>query len=218
MIRLHHILIPLLTLATLRGEAGEVLWNVFDAMDHDWGEDMKGASAAYYGSGVSPEIGFKYNYNTAGTRITSMTPAMEFMNAGLNGVYWVVANYGDQLCSSSDFLSKTLLVDFGYSNPGVGNSISIPLGGKSFYAACFGDAFEYDALTNQYHEEPFLAWVQINASQTDGISVGSSGVVIGGDGMVVGRFLTIPQATPEPTSGLLLLLGAAVLSLRRRAQ
>ena len=32
----------------------------------------------------------------------------------------------------------------------------------------------------------------------------------------VGQFLAIPQAAPEPTSGLLLLLGVAGLALRRR--
>ena len=206
------------SLLTLRGESSEVLWDVFSAANYDFYQDMKGGSAYYYGN-ATPEIGFKYNFNNAGTRITSLTPAMEFMNCGCNGLYWVIASYGDELCSSSDFLSKSLLVDFGYSNPSVGNNISVPTYGSTFYAACFGNAIEYDALTGQYHEAPFYAWVEIYASQTDGISVGGSGVSVG-DGIVVGQYLTIPQGNPgpipEPTSGLLLLLGLASLALRRR--
>ena len=207
------------SLIAIRGEAGEVLWDVFTAANYEFSQDMKGGSAYYYGSIATPEIGFKYNYNTAGTRITSLTPAMEFMNCGCNGLYWVIANYGDELCTSSDFLSKALLVDFGYSDPGVGANIPIPTYGTSFYAACFGNAIEYDALTDQYHSTMFYAWVGINASQTDGISVGDSGFSVG-DGLVVGLHLTIPQenpgAIPEPTSGLLLLVGSAQLLIRRR--
>ena len=208
----------MITLAAFCGEAGEVHWDVFAKQEYDWGEDMKGTSAAYYGGNVSPEIGFKYNYNPAGNLILSITPAMEFMNCGNNGIYWVIANYGDQLCSSSDFLTKTLLVDFGFSGAKVGNDISISVGGKSFYAACFGTALEYDALTNQYHEDTYFAWVQINATLKGGISVGGSGVSIG-DGIIVGQYATIPldvpEPTPEPTSGMLLLLGTAALCLKR---
>ena len=204
-----------LALFAITGEAVEVLWNAFAAEDHDWYQDLKGASAYYYGT-VTPEIGFKYNYNTAGTRITSITPALEFMNCGANGLYWVIANYGDELNSSSDFLGKTLLADCGFSDSGVGDDILIPSGGKSFYAACFGDTFEYDDLTKQYHETPFFAWIEIDASRTDGISVGSSGIAIG-NGVIVGEYATIPLDIPEPTSGFLLLIGAARLALRRRS-
>ena len=97
-----------LSLIAVRGEASEVLWDVFAASNYDFYPDMKGGSAYYYGSIATPEIGFKYNYNNAGTRIISLTPAMEFMNCGCNGLYWVIANYGDELCTSSDFLSKAL--------------------------------------------------------------------------------------------------------------
>ena len=64
------------------------------------------------------------------------------------------------------------------------------------------------------YENPVYGWVELNLSDDGVLSVGHSAWDLDGGAMVVGG----GSATPEPTSGVLLLFGVALLGLRRRPQ
>ena len=194
-----------LSIFTLRGEAGEVRWNVFDlTMDGSmYYPPLDGQAAGYYGGDITPEIGFLYNRNQQG-RITSITAAWELMNCGANANTWVLANYGDELITSADFLAKTSVFE---------NTITVPTRGTEFYLAFKGILFDYDEQIGMT-ELPYYGWVNLGVTRTDGLYVNNSAVSIGNP-IAVGSYSAL--STPEPTSGLLLLVGSALLLIRRRS-
>ena len=185
-------------------EAGEVRWNVFDLTDTGsmFYPPLDGQAAGYYGEDITPEIGFFYNRNQQG-RITSLSASWTFMNCGANANTWVLANYGDELITSADFLAKTSVFE---------NDINVPARGTEFYLAFKGILFAYDEQTGMT-ESDYYGWVNLGVSRTDGLYVNGSAISIGAP-IAVGSYSAL--AIPEPGSGLLLLLGVAGLALRRR--
>ena len=192
------------SLAAVRGGASDVRWNVFSlTMDGSmYYPPLDGQAAGYYGGDITPEIGFLYNRNQQG-RITSITAAWELMNCGANANTWVLANYGDKLITTADFLAKTSVFE---------NDVAVPSRGTEFYLAFQGILFDYDEQIGMI-ESPYYGWVNLGVTRTDGLYVNSSAVSIGAP-IGVGSYSALP--IPEPTNGLLMLLGSALLALRRR--
>ena len=193
-----------LSLAAISGEAEDVRWNVFGLTTDGsiFYPPLDAQAVGYYGGDVTPEIGFLYNRNQQGS-ITSITGAWELMNVGANADTWVLANYGDELITSADFLAKTSVF---------GNDIAVPLRGTTFYLAFKGILFDYDEQIGMT-ESAYYGWVNLGVTRTDGLYVNGSAVSIGAP-IAVGSYSALP--IPEPTSGLLLLVGSAFLLTRRR--
>ena len=194
-----------LLILAVRGEAGEVRWNVFElTMDGSiYYPPLDGQAAGYYGGDITPEIGFLYNRNQQG-RITSITAARELMNCGANANTWALANYGDELITSADFLAKTSVFE---------NTIAVPTKGTEFYLAFQGILLDYDEQIGMT-ELPYYGWVSLGITRTDGLYVNGSAVSIGTP-IAVGSYSAL--STPEPTSSLLVLVGSALLLIRRRS-
>ena len=194
-----------LLILAVRGEAGEVRWNVFElTMDGSiYYPPLDGQAAGYYGGDITPEIGFLYNRNQQG-RITSITAARELMNCGANANTWALANYGDELITSADFLAKTSVFE---------NTIAVPTNGTEFYLAFQGILLDYDEQIGMT-ELPYYGWVSLGITRTDGLYVNGSAVSIGTP-IAVGSYSAL--STPEPTSSLLVLVGSALLLIRRRS-
>lgn len=69
----------------------------------------------------------------------------------------------------------------------------------------------YIAFQNEFAGGTRYGWFQIGVDQAGELNILSSAWDLDGDAIVVG-------AIPEPTSGMLVLLGMAALALKRRAQ
>lgn len=73
--------------------------------------------------------------------------------------------------------------------------------------------FDIDPVTGQLKRgDAYYGWVELRAMSDGNVELLASAVDIDGDAMIVGG----GSATPEPTSGVLLLLGISLLVLRRR--
>ena len=73
----------------------------------------------------------------------------------------------------------------------------------------------YLALLGGENFDEYWGWVELQGNQTDGLSVVSSALSKDGP-LIVGGGLADPDPTPEPTSGMLIVLGVAGLALRRK--
>lgn len=212
-------------LAIYTAGAAEVRWNVF----HFLSSQEEGAICGYYDPGhSSPEIGLRYFYNPAGNRLMRIDGKGGGVNVGWNVALWVLATEGDVL--SKGYFSQPHVVLKDDYNPmidqssdlpqptpiainSVGDSIDVHTGDR-FYLALIG--YWYEDVDQTVNPLPipdladFYGWVELEAGQTELSLLGSA---FSYSPLVVGGGLAIP----EPSAGLLLLLGLAALSLRRRA-
>jgi hypothetical protein len=181
--------------------AANVIWDCFDSMEINDPYIGQGTSIYYYNN-VTPELAFIYQNNAIGL-VTSATATGDYCNLGYPVAYWVLANAGDILISKEDYLSKELLYNNGYPNmpERIDGATITTLPSKTYYFAILGD---------NYGESDWYAWVEIYAD-TSGLSVVNSAfsfdtpLIVGGG------------AVPEPSSGMLLIIGATLLCLKRKA-
>ena len=182
--------------------AAEVMWNVFSIGHYDMGNGVVGHSIQYYAD-ITPEVGFTIAQKNARQWTITFDG---FANVGANDTFWARATAGTILSWDWRESAKSLL-DMGTGNgPG-----TITLGNnQTAYIAVFGDSWSSDPTERYY-----TGWVEIRNTAGE-ISIDSSALAY--DSLEVGTGTIYPglNATPEPLSAVLLLLGLSVLGLRRK--
>ena len=221
------------TIATLfcfvfyAANAAEVRWDCFQLWTVLTGDE--GVGCYYYDPGhSSPEIGLRYFYDSTGSTLVKIDGKSQWVNAGWNVALWVLAMEGDVL--SKEYFSQPHVVLKDSYNPAVdspsmnpqpdhiainsiGDSIDVYYG-KRFYLALIGywyenvgDPSDPGAISNL---ADFYGWVELKATLTDLTLLSSafsySPLIVGGGAV----------ATPEPSGGVLLILGLAGLALCRK--
>ena len=200
--------LTLASLLTSLGWGAEVRWNVFSI--YDWDDYMEGGdgrSIQYYTHERTPEAGFVISNGTGYTRTLTFTGS--YSNCGNNATFWAIATLGTVL-DYEWMQSATPLLDMGlveYRDEGTVNLIS----GRSKYIAMIGKDL---GGSGGY----YTGWIQIKNNKGEIEIVASAfaeaALYVGSDATT--GFAAPASATPEPTSGLLLLVGLPLLALVRR--
>ena len=203
----------------LDGEASTVLWNVFEsysssAIFYDGPSDHQGTVKPtfnvyyYYNDFGTPEIGFAYE--TIGTQnklYSSANASWNIVNVGHPNALWVLASAGDVLESLADYQAKEVifncLSEWDFSSDKTG-TISLSAQTQTYYLALLGELID---------DGYYWGWVELTGNRKNGLSLVSSAVSADGP-LIVGGGLA-HGSIPEPTGGLLSLLGASVLCLCR---
>lgn len=201
----------LASLLTIFANGAEVQWNVFGIHDYDdYIEGGDGRSIFASSPNRSPEAGFIVSQSGTGyTRI--LTFMGEYSNCGNNATFWALAT-ADTLINYDWMQSTTPLLDMGLSEYRSEGTVKL-VNNQSKYIAMIGrDLGDPDGY--------YTGWVKIKNVQGE-IEIVSSAfadaalyVGQGATGGFAGPEPALP--TPEPTSGLLMAVGVALLSLTRR--
>lgn len=120
---------------------------------------------------------------------------------------WLLAFYGDMLevstLPSFKDVELTATYDFGTG----GDKIADP---SDFYLVFVAENWE-DYVSGAANPHRWYGWVNLAVNADGALDVIGSDVTVYGDPLTVGG-----GTTPEPSSGLLLLLGTAMLAVRRK--
>ena len=136
--------------------------------------------------------------------------SMEFVPyENMSSSLWIVAMVGEvinaeAILQSTEFLFKS--APYGQST--IDYSLFVNYDAPS-YIVFYDEAFLVDLTTAETSQA--FGWVEI-INDNGNVAVGSSAYMLAGGSMYVGG----GEAIPEPSSGLLVLLGLAGLALRRR--
>ena len=188
-----------------------VQWGCFTIADVDWGG---GGYSLQYTLGYSPypEAGYTVTKGTLNKRTLTFVP--EYSNCGDNATFWATAVANTIL--DADWADQaTPLMDLGYTKDYTSGGTVTLNSSQSAYIAFVGKSLWMEDGQSDY----YTGWIQIKNNKGE-IEIVSSALAIG-SALAVGTgdtyaFSKTPLPTPEPTSGLLLLVGAAGLALRRR--
>ena len=198
-------------------EAGSVAWNTFEGgsctlwLDDGtyYGKEVEAFNIHHYAGGATPEMNFVYTKSTSG-RYLSATAIDDYINLANPAALWVLATAGETLTTLDDFQSHKVIFDClspWDSEPDTCGSISLQTTTQTYYLAILGNK-DFD----QSELDPYWAWVELQGNRKDGLSIVASAISFDAP-LIVGGGLVDP--TPEPTSGLLLLVGSALLLIRR---
>lgn len=157
-------------------------------------------------------IGMDMQYIYAGGNIVSAQVVESFGMIGNPASYWIRAYAGDSLVTYTDFASRDMLYDC-YPSSMSGVPTNFELGKIDFssekdiyYIAILGAyAVNTDSPKN------YWAWIELEGSQNTGLTMIRSALsyespLIVGGGVVI----------PEPSSALLIMMGVAIMVLKRR--
>ena len=219
------IMAALFCLAICEANAVEVRWDCFQIQP--MAEEI-GVGCYYYDLGhSSPEVGLRYFYNSTGNRLVKIDGKGVNINVGWNTAIWVLAMEGDIL--SREYFSQPHVVFRDGYNPtidspstlpqpdhiainSIGDSVNVETGDR-FYLALIGYWYEdVDPYAEPWPVQDvayFYGWVELRAAKTELNILGSA---FSYSPLIVGGGLAIP----EPSGGVLVLLGVAALFLRRR--
>lgn len=197
-------------LLTCLAKGAEVNWHVFGIHDYDdfiEGED--GRSLYAVSPNRSPEAGFAYTEKPRLIRVLSFTG--NYSNCGNNATFWALAA-ADTVINYDWMQSATPLLDMGLSDYREGELTL--RSNESVYIAMIGrDLGNPDGY--------YTGWVQIlnNRGEIEVVSSALADAALSvGSGVThgfAGPTPTLP--TPEPTSGMLMAVGVAMMSLIRRS-
>lgn len=201
--------------------AGTVSWNVFEQNTMFDGSDQ-GARFSYYDFSVSPELEVAYSYNHA--RLTGFKTT-EVTNLGSPYSLWVLAYAGDILTHDYFYEKHALGGDVVFDSLPAASGLTHAEGqqvcvnnGETFYIAMLGfnpDMTSVDPHTGEYTRfTEYYAWMSVDALQTS-LELNTSALTYSPN-LIVGTGEFAP--TPEPTTGLLVLLGIGILALRRKTE
>ena len=160
-------------------------------------------------------MGLRYYLDAMGERLVKVDGGGDH-NAGDNFNIWILADKDDVL--SDGYFEQPHIVlksDYARITPSsTGNSIDI-VSGRRYYLALIGSYWGYDAVDEYYNyygwsERDYYGWVELEASKA-GLDIVSSAFSY--SPLIVGGGLA---PIPEPSAGVLLLLGLSALALRRR--
>ena len=192
----------MISLASARCDGANILWNTVEILDFTHWED-----GLYLVDAPLPFAPSVWLVSKDGK--DAIVDAEGTLNIDEGGSYWVYSFYGDTLTSFDDYLQRDLLADAYYTN----EDVTTP--GKNFaghedrehnghtYLAIIG--YSNDQWDTHDHID-YYGWVEM-----DGMSVVSSALTSDGP-LKVGT----GEVIPEPSCGLLLFVGIAALSLRRK--
>lgn len=194
-------------------QAENVLWNFLGGSHYGAQDGVDGVLMLEWHSddySIWPSVGIGYNRGTDGVIIRAYMNQMEFMGA------WFQQNYGDVIDSA--LLERNICFesswDWGDHFP-AGTELSrydvfIPVG-ETVYLSVVAEA----ALWNGHDDHSgnyYYGWAEFSY-EGDKLILASSALDLDGGPMIVGGGA---YSVPEPSGGLLFVLGAAALGLRRR--
>lgn len=192
--------------------ASGVQWDCFSIVDYDWGN---GGHSLQYTLGYSPypEAGFTVANGTGYKRTLTFVP--DYSNCGDNSTFWAKATLNTIL--DADWVDQTTpLMDLGLTKEHTSGGTVALNSSQSAYIAFVGETL----WANDGQSDYYSGWIQIKNNQGE-IEIVSSALAIG-SALAVGTGNTysfgFPTPMPEPSSGLLFLLGFAALALKRKVQ
>lgn len=201
------IFLSLLVIMPMSLISSDIKWNVFSQFSDE------SYTGFYYYSDQTPEISFSFHQQGEGKiSITADGP----VNLGSSRALWV-HTYVDTVLTESYFSDAEVVLDAWYTQNSILPGETIDLSnGDSFYLALAGSypTYFWNPETNEEHwiDKDYTAWLYIEVE--DGTLDLRKSALYEGFGLIVGGGL----ATPEPSCSMLVLLGVAALSLRRRGR
>lgn len=207
------LLLFMFSIMSIKAFSSSVLWNCFKLVD--MGEFASGTySLGFSASGeMYPDINLGVQDGNSSVRIQG-TITME----GAMGT-WIIPCLGDVLDAH---VFENALQIFAYRNLVGSGTIPMTISkGSSFYLGVQIEKLSsvWPADWNGDWSDPRIysgeycyGWVQLLVDETGTLSLLGSAMDLDGGAMVVGGGLAIP----EPSGGVLLLLGMSVLALKRR--
>ena len=174
------------------------------------------ALAVSFGYGASADWGTDWVY-------ADITGFSNYDDASANGTYWVLA------LTSSDASGISVdkdgaLQGFSGTTLATGNIADISGGGSGTVDGISANqyvalvVYDSDAVAGDFVGAYGIAVGQVSADASDDPPTKGTIPIFANDGAgyVAANIGIVGEAVPEPTSGLLLLLGGAMLALRRR--
>ena len=190
---LYKIIFSLALVAPVRLKGATVEWDVSNI---DYAQDGYGDSDWLFVIG-RPYLNIKADVVGSGLRLTA-----ENSSSMVSGNTYAIASKGDVVSREYMDAKGEYFHLAERDNSDVRMDYSILLdGSENIYLAFIADYASFDS--------PRYGWVELGLDENGLLKAYSSAWDIDGDSIIVGD-------VPEPTSGLLLIFGLAVLSLRRR--
>lgn len=194
----------------LGAAASTVEWNAIDICSI-CGRRANGVNLNVVQGAGQSELPITYNYNGQG-RVVSLKSDLNYMPLVIIDGLWVDAYVNDIIDLNYFEQARTVLLDYGSTGvtpQSTGSSLAISEGETAYLAltALYTTAFAEDMITPIATQQMF-GWVEVTISQNQLEVVRSAfadAPLYCGAGLV-----------PEPTSGLLMLIGITGLELKRR--
>ena len=174
------------------------------------------AASFGYGAAATWDVGWVY------ADITGFT---NYDDASANGSYWIVALTSASTDGISVDKDGNITLGSGMTQLATGGIADIAgAGGGSIDSGVAANqyialvVYDSDAVAGDYVGAYGIAVSQVSADASDDPPVTGTIPTFANDGAgyVAANIGIVGEAVPEPTSGLLLLLGGAMLALRRR--
>ena len=211
-VRLRMLSVLILALAGVNAFAARVSW---DIVTLEWGFTVIREEGEYGSPERFPNIWALCNVSVSvegsHATITADPGGVEYMSP--SGA-WAVATYGEVVDESMLLNRDALLKDmvYGIENPNTRKTpVTVEVGSLNYMQFIVQDVdqcIEYIEGHRAEHPDYFYGWMEYVVNQDGTVNVLVSALDIDGDRIVVG-------AIPEPSAGLLALLGFSLLALRR---
>ena len=198
-----YMLVVLFCTLCLTGGAANVRWNFVDQYKCDDGEATLQAAV----NGVSVSLFFTASAVAGKVKLSNATCNLA------TRITWVSMAADDIVDASAFGNGMASLFSTEYS--GASGEMTVDKN-ESFYMAfqAYELVFDIDPATGQLKQgDAYYGWVEFYAKHDGNVELLGSAIDADGDGMIVGGGSV---SIPEPSGGVLVLLGVAALALRRR--